>query len=157
MVALCLGWAFFAIMPTVALGYAWAALATGADAVPRRSPVFAWSVVAVLTVMPLLTLWTLWPIRLLFLAARPQMEQIATDAIARRQSGPSRSVGLFHFAETKVDPSTGDVALLIEPDSSHPRGFLWKRSGAWTSARGLRHVWLEHERLSCRRLVVSRR
>ena len=135
-VGLCAGWAILAIAPTVALGSAWASLATAADAVPRRSPAFAWIVVILLTVVPLVTLWTLWPIRLLFLAARPEMEQLASQVVAGQRLDVPRSVGLFQFAGTKFDPASGDVALFIEPNPSHPRGFLWKRSGMLASRAG---------------------
>jgi hypothetical protein len=135
-VCLCMGWAILVIAPTVALGWSWASLASAADAFPRRSPVFAWLVVLLVTVMPLVTLWTLWPIRLLFLAARPEMEHLANQAVAGRPLDRPRSLGLFQFAGTKFDPASGDVALFIEPDPSHPRGFLWKRSGAPASRRG---------------------
>jgi hypothetical protein len=136
MVALCLGWAFFAIAPTFILGSVWASLATAVDAVPRRSQSFVWSVVLVLAVMPLITLWSLWPIRLLFFAARPEMERLANQAVAGHALGRAESVGLFHFASTRFDPASGDVALLSEPDSIYPTGFLWKRSGATASRAG---------------------
>jgi hypothetical protein len=135
-VCLCVGWAILVIAPTVALGSAWASLATAADAAPRRSPIFAWILVVLLTVMPLVTLWSLWPIRLLFLAGRPEMERLANEAVAGQPLDAPRSVGFFQFASTKFDPASGDFALLIEPDPAHPRGFLWKRSGAFASRRG---------------------
>jgi hypothetical protein len=97
-VGLCAGWAILAIAPTIVLGSAWASLATAADAVPRRSLAFAWIVVLLLAVMPLVTLWTLWPIRLLFLAARPEMEQLASQTVAGQRLDEPRSVGLFQLA-----------------------------------------------------------
>ena len=132
-VGLCVGWALLAILPTVSLGSAWARLSSAVDAKPRRSPVLAWSIVVLLTLMPLVTLCSLWPIRLLYLAARPEMERLANTAIAGEPFSGPRSVGLFEFAGSRFDPATGDVALLIEPDPAHPRGFLWKRSGARAS------------------------
>jgi hypothetical protein len=129
LVGLCLGWAFFAILPSVVLGSAWASLATRTDAVPRRSPVQAWSVVLFLTIMPLATLWTLWPIRLLFFAARSTMERLADQAIAGTPLSGPRSVGLFPLAASQVDPPTGDVALLIDANPGHYSGFLRKGRG----------------------------
>ena len=102
MVALCLGWAFFAIAPTFVLGSVWALLATAADAVPRRSQSFVWSVVLVLAVMPLITLWSLWPIRLLFFAARPEMERAGKPGRSRACPWPRRICGLVPLRRYKV-------------------------------------------------------
>jgi hypothetical protein len=135
-VFLCAGWAIFAIAPSIVLGWAWVSLSSSVDAVPRRSPILAWSGVVVVTVMPLVTLWTLWPIRLLFLAARPEMVRLANQAVAGKPLAEPRSVGLFQLAATKFDPGSGDVALFIEPDPDHARGFLWKRTGPSSSRAG---------------------
>jgi hypothetical protein len=135
-VCLCAGWAIFAIAPSIALGSAWVSLSSSVDSVPRRSPALAWLVVLVVTFMPLMTLWTLWPIRLGFLAARPEMERLANQAVAGQRLGEPRSVGLFELAGSKFDRASGDVALFIDPDPAHPRGFLWKRTGPSASRAG---------------------
>ena len=127
-VSLCAGWAIFAIVSSIALGSAWASLSSAVGSVPRRSPAFAWLVVLVLTVMPLLTLWTLWPMRLVFFAARPEMERLASQVAAGQPFG-GQSVGLFHFAGSRLRPLVRRHRIFIDPDPSHPRGFLRKAAG----------------------------
>ena len=107
------------------LARAWASLATAADAVPRRSPVFAWILVVLLTVVPLVTLWTLWPIRLLFLAARPEMEQLADQAVAGQRL---RRAAIGSACSSSPVRSLIPLQATSRSSSSriptHPRGFL---------------------------------
>jgi hypothetical protein len=119
-----LGW-LFVIMPTIAaFGPAWAILATRDGAIPQRHPLLAWFSVAVLSVLPLSTLWTLWPLHMAFLIARPALERLA-DRVASGQavSFPQRA-GLFRVAGAAVDPISGNVGLMVDPNSNGPTGFV---------------------------------
>jgi len=119
-----LAWFFMVIPVIVSLGAAWASLATKDTAAPRRSPDFAGLLIFALTVAPLTTLLTLWPLHLVFLGARPAMDHLANQAVAGRPFGGPRWIGVFRLADVRVDPVTGEVALLSEPNPSHPAGFV---------------------------------
>ena len=134
LLGLCLGWAIFAVAPSVILGSAWAALASAADASPRRSPKLVWSVVFVAATLPLLTLWSLWPIRLLFVAARPQIEYLANEAAAGRNPGAPQTVGLFRFTQIRFAPSSGSVSLFMDPVPGHSSCFFRKGSRPSTTS-----------------------
>lgn len=124
-------------MPTVAaFGAAWAILATRRGEVPRRSPPSAWLSVAVLTVMPLATLWTLWPLHLAFLTARPTLERLADQVAAGQAVGFPQRVGLFRVAGSAVDPISGNVGLMIDPNANGPTGFVRVLPGTSPNRRG---------------------
>jgi len=134
--ALFLGW-LVVIVPTIGgLGAAWATLATSERAVPRRSPPTAWLPVIVLSVMPLATLWTFWPLHLGFLAARPTLERLADRVAAGQAVGFPQRVGLFRVAGSAVDPITGNVGLIIDPNPNGPTGFVRVRPGAYRNRGG---------------------
>lgn len=124
-----LGWLL--VMPAVAgFGITWAILATREGEAPRRSPPAAWLSVIALTAMPVATVWTLWPLRLAFLTARPALERLADQAAAGRAVGSPQWAGPFRLAGSAVDPATGNVGLMIDPNPGGPVGFVRLGPGA---------------------------
>jgi hypothetical protein len=134
------------VMPTLAgFGVAWAILATRIGVAARRSPAVAWLSVIVLAVMPVATAWTLWPFRLVFLTAKPSMERLANQVASGKAVGSPRWVGPFRVAGSAVDPATGNVALLIDPNPNGPTGFIRDmggRSVPYDCFRPIRGDWL---------------
>jgi len=125
----------FIVVPTLAgLGVAWAMLATREGAILRRSSSRAGLSVFAVTVLPLATVTTLWPLRLAFLASRPTLDLLA-DRVAAGQpvSFPQRA-GVFWFVESRIDASTGNVGLVIDPNPGGPTGFV--RMGAQQNGAG---------------------
>jgi len=121
--ALVIGLVF--VVPTIlSFGVAWATMATRESALPQRASRTAWPTVIVLAVMPLITVCTLWPFHLFFLAAKPTMELLADRAAAGNALRGPQWVGPYRLLESNVDSATGDVKLLIEPNPSHPSGFV---------------------------------
>jgi hypothetical protein len=123
------------IMPPVTgLGVAWARLATAAS--PRRSPPSAWLSVMVLCALPLVTLWTFWPLRVAFLAVKPALDRVA-DQVAAGQAGAfPQWVGPFRVARAAIDPGSGNVGLMIDPNSNGPTGLVRVRPGTPPDRRG---------------------
>jgi hypothetical protein len=115
---------FLTVSPILGLGAAWAVSATRRDACPRRSPLVAWALVLVLTFLPLTFLVDQWPFRLAFLASRPALNRLA-DQVATGQAprGPVRG-GLFLVVGSVIDPSTGNVALITDPNPAGRAGFI---------------------------------
>jgi hypothetical protein len=128
--ALFLGWIIIAGPAIGGLGAAWVTLANNQHATPRRSSPAAWLMVIALSVMPLMTLWTLWPLHLAFLASRPALERVADQVAAGQVIGFPRWAGLFRFAVSAVDPTTGNVGLMINPNPGGPTGFVRVSAGA---------------------------
>jgi hypothetical protein len=122
--ALYLGWMVIAAPVIGGFGAAWVRLATRQDATPRRSSPAGWLAVIALSGMPLVTLWTLWPLHLAFLASRPSLERLADQVAAGQVSGFPRWAGLFRIAGSAVEPATGNVGLMIEPNPNGPTGFV---------------------------------
>jgi hypothetical protein len=106
------------------LGAAWVALASRQHASPRRSSPVAWLAVIALSGMPLVTLWTMWPLHLAFRASRPSLERLADQVAAGQISGFPRWAGVFRIAGSIVEPATGNVGLMIEPNPDGPTGFV---------------------------------
>jgi hypothetical protein len=124
-----LGWLFI-IAPTVtALGVVWARLATRKVAIPRRSPPFAWVSVIALCVLPLLTLWTFWPLHIAFLAFKPALDRVADQVAAGKAGAFPQWVGPFRVARAAVDPVSGNVGLMIDPNPNGPAGLVRVRPG----------------------------
>ena len=88
------------------------------------SPLPVWSLVIVLVALPLSMLFTPWPLRLAFLASKPALDRLA-DRVATGQA-PSRPVlaGLFIVVNSAVDPTSGNVGLITNPDPSGRSGFV---------------------------------
>ena len=119
-----LAWLFI-FAPTVGgFGAAWARLATREDAVPRRTPPTAWAAVIILSVMPLITLCTFWPLHLAFLIFRADLDRLADRVAAGHAVSFPKWVGPFRVARTEVDPDSGNVGLMIDPNPNGPTGFV---------------------------------
>jgi hypothetical protein len=136
-----LGFAFFVwlifILPTTAVfGVAWAVLATREGSVWHRFPPGAWLAVVALAVLPLVTLWSFWPLRLAFLTVRPALNRLADQVAAG--AGPSfpQWVGPFRVARSAVDPASGNVGLMIDPNPNGPTGLVRVCPGIPPNRRG---------------------
>jgi hypothetical protein len=77
-------------------------------------------------------LFTHWPLRVAFFASKPALDRLA-DRVAAGQAlrGPVRA-SLFIVIGAAVDPSSGNVGLIIDPDPSGRSGFV--RPGLGPSA-----------------------
>ncbi len=105
-------------------GTAWAAAATRRETVRRRSPLLAWPLVVVLATLPLTILFTHWPLHLAFLASKSALDRLA-DRVAAGQA-PRRPVraGLFMVVNSAVDPTSGNIGLITDPDPGGRSGFV---------------------------------
>jgi hypothetical protein len=115
---------FLGLPMILGFGVAWSAAATRRGAVHRRSPVLTWPIVIALAIMPLTMLFTHWPLHLAFLVSRPALDRLA-DQVANGQAptGPVRA-GLFIVVSTALDPTTGNIGLIIDPDPAGRSGFV---------------------------------
>jgi hypothetical protein len=127
---------FFVFAPVMGrFGVSWGLLATREAAAPRRSPRMVWSAVIGLTVLPALTVMTLWPLRLGFLVARPTLERLADQAAAGNLVTLPAPAGPFRVLRASVEPESGQVGLMTEPNPSRPTGFVRARSNPPPDAR----------------------
>jgi hypothetical protein len=106
------------------LGTAWSAAATRREAVRRLSPLLAWPLVIVLAALPLTMLFTQWPFHLAFLASKPALGRLADRVAAGHAPGRPVQAGLFMVVNSEVDPTTGNVGLVTDPDPSGRSGFV---------------------------------
>jgi hypothetical protein len=124
-----LGFAFFVwlifILPTTAVfGVAWAVLATRKGSAWHRWPPGAWLAVIALAMLPFATVWTLWPLHLAFLTVRSDLDRLADQVAAGQATNFPRWVGPFRVARSAVDPVSGNVGLMIDPNPSGPTGLV---------------------------------
>lgn len=126
--ALLTGWMLFLAPVIGRFGTSWALLATRETAVPRRSPPVAWAAVTALTLLPAVTLVTFWPLRVGFLVARPTLERLADQAAAGTLVTFPVRAGPFDVVRASVEPVSGQVGLMIEPNPNRPTGFVRVRS-----------------------------
>ena len=87
-------------------------------------PPAAWMAVIALSVMPLVTLWTVWPLHLAFLASRPSLELWPIRSPPGRPPEFRDGLVCSVIAGSAVDPATGNVGLMIEPNPNGPTGFV---------------------------------
>ncbi len=115
-------------VPTIAaLGTAWALLFSRQRSVSPRTRDGAGMAVFFLTVLPIATLWTFWPLHLAFMAALPTMERLADQVASGKTVLFPRRAGVFVLSAAAVDPVSGDVGLMIDPNPSGPTGFVRAR------------------------------
>jgi hypothetical protein len=124
LIPLFVGWLVIVAPAVGSLGTAWSILATRVGTASRRSPSTAWLPMIALCLMPLVTLWTLWPLRLGFLVFRPALDRIADQVVLGQGTAFPRWVGPFRLARSAVDPVSGNVGLMIDPNPSGPSGFV---------------------------------
>jgi len=118
-----LAW-FLAFPFILGIGTAWATAATRREAIFRRSLLAVWLLVIVLAFLPLTMLITQWPFRLAFLASKPALSRLA-DQVANGQGVPRPlRAGVFVVVGSIVDPSTGSVGLITDPDPGGRCGFV---------------------------------
>jgi hypothetical protein len=141
---LCVAW-FVLVLPTLAgFGIAWARLATRGDGDRRHTPTRAWLSVIVLTLMPLVTAGTAWPFQLRFLMAKPALERLADRAAAGQVLTTPQWAGPYLIAGSAVDPTSGNVGLMIDTNPNGPSGFVRSRgtqSGLYGCAHPFRGDW----------------
>jgi hypothetical protein len=118
------GTLFVGIPAIVAFGIAWVQLMDGRGAVPPRSTEVAGILVFLLALLPMLTIGTLWPLRVAFLTSRPALERLADQIAAGKTVVFPQHAGWFQINDAAVDPVSGNLGLMIEPDRSHPAGFV---------------------------------
>jgi hypothetical protein len=124
-----LGW-LVAFPIVISSGAAWASAATRRTARLHRSPFLAWPLALVLGMLPLTMLLTRWPLHLAFLASRPAMDRLADRVAAGQAITSPEWVGLFRVVGSAVDPTSGNVGLILDPNPSGRRGFVRVCSGA---------------------------
>jgi hypothetical protein len=115
-----LGYWVIALPVLGGLGLAWGILSTRSNAIPRRWRGLAATSLVLLTALPLVTVGTLWPLRLAFVAARPELDRLADQVAARKAVGFPQQVGAFRFAGAGFDHPSGNVGLMIDPNPSRP-------------------------------------
>ncbi len=116
---------FCGIPMILGFGTAWALALPWRDRFPRDPwPLPVLILTLTMAVTPLATLLSSWPLRLAFLVSRPALESLA-DRVAAGQAPtfPTRA-GLFRIAGSAIDPATGNVALITDPNPNHPSGFV---------------------------------
>jgi hypothetical protein len=113
----------FAIPAMISFGAALAIAVTNRDANPRRSPYVAWPLVLALAFAPL-TMLTLWPLRLAFLVSQPALSRLADRVAAGQTLRRPEWAGLYRIVGTAVEPSTGNVGLIIDASPGGRSGFM---------------------------------
>jgi hypothetical protein len=124
------------LVPTsIGSGVAWAAIRTAPTTINTRTAVFAWVLVFALGLMPLSMPYKNWPLRAAFFVSMSAMNRLA-DRVAARQiiRAPVRA-GLFTVVDTAEDLSTGNVALILDPDPAGRTAFVRIGSLAQTERR----------------------
>jgi hypothetical protein len=122
--ALLVAWLVFFAPVIGRFGVSWALLATRETAAPRRRAGRVWAAAVGLTLLPSLTVLSFWPLLLGFALARPAMNRLADQAAAGQPVVFPRRVGPFWLLRAGVDPVSGQVGLMIEPNPSRPTGFV---------------------------------
>jgi hypothetical protein len=129
LIALFLGWLVIVGPSLGALGVAWARLATQQGSAPRRSQPTAWVSVITQGFLPLVTLWTVWPLHLAFFTFKPALERLADQVAAGKAGSFPQWVGPFRVARSAVDPVSGNVGLMTDPNPNGPSGLVRVRPG----------------------------
>jgi hypothetical protein len=105
-------------------GAAWATAVTRRAVRPHRTHFLAWALVLVLAILPLTMILTRWPFRVAFLASTQAMDRLADRVAAGQGIVNPEWAGLFRVVGSAVDPSSGNVGLIIDPDTSGRSGFV---------------------------------
>jgi hypothetical protein len=143
---LCYGWFFFLLPSLLVFGFTWATLASREVLATQLSRSATWISVAALTALPPFTGLSLWPLHLAFLMAKPALERQADQVAAGQAVTYPTKLGLFWIAGSALDPASGNVGLMIDPDPNGPTAFVRVNSvqhGCPVPVRGdVLHVWL---------------
>jgi hypothetical protein len=117
-------------LPTIiALGTVWGVLFARQQSVSPLTRDGAGMAVVFVVILPIMTLWSFWPLHLAFLAARPAMASIADQVAAGKTVGFPHRVGFFTVAAANVDPGSGTVSLIIDPNPDWRAAFVRARPG----------------------------
>lgn len=118
------------IPPILGFGVAWSAAASQPKMEYDRPPLAAWPsllakvLVLAMAISPLVTLFSYWPLRVAFLISRPALASLA-DRVAAGQSPPFPiRAGLYRIVDAVTDPTTGNIALITNPNRSGRSGFV---------------------------------
>jgi hypothetical protein len=115
---------FFGVPLTLGAGGAWAVAATRRDATSRRSPLMAWPLVLSMAVAPVTMMTTHWPLHVAFIVSRPALDRLADRCAAGVVIRRPEWAGLYRVVGSDVDFATGNVGLIIDPNSSGHSGFV---------------------------------
>jgi hypothetical protein len=113
----------FGIPITFGFGAAWCTAPQREPRIRTRSRVLRWSFTLILSIAPLTMLPTQWPLRLAFLASRPSLERLADRVGAGNPVTTPEWAGAFRIVGSDVDPATGGVGLVTNPDANGRSGF----------------------------------
>jgi hypothetical protein len=105
-------------------GAAWATAVMRRAASPHRSRFLAWPLVLALAILPFTMLLARWPFHLAFLASTPALDRLADRVAAGQSIASPEWAGLFRVVGSAVDPSTGNIGLIIDPNLSGRSGFV---------------------------------
>jgi hypothetical protein len=89
-----------------------------------RGEIACWAVILGLALSPLAMMITHWPLRLAFLISRPAMDRLAGRVAAGKAPKGPVWAGVYRVVGTDLDARTGNVGLIIDPDSSGRSGFV---------------------------------
>jgi hypothetical protein len=131
---LCAVWLFLLLPPLAGFGGVWLVLLTRDVAAAQGNPLVVRVLVVVLTVLPLVTVLTLWPLQIAFHLARPSLETLADRVAAGQSVKYPVWAGPFRIADSVVDPGSGNIGLMIDPNRNGPTGFVRHRNRSF--ARG---------------------
>ena len=68
-------------------------------------------------------LFTTWPFRLAFAASRPALEALADEVTRGEPVNTSSWAGAFRIVGSAVDPATGNIGLITDPNPGGRAGF----------------------------------
>lgn len=120
-----------AIPAILGFGTAWAVAATRRDeARPGQRSLMAWNpllaflLVLALAASPPMAWVTFWPLRTVFFLSRPALESLA-DQVAAGQAPPFPTwAGSCRIVGYRIDPDTGNVALITDPNPAGHSAFV---------------------------------
>jgi hypothetical protein len=129
-------WLFVVLPAIMAIGLARCRLLARDGLVPQPFEAAAWISVGVLAFLPLFTLLTFWPLRLGFVTGRLALEHLADQVATGQTIAYPQQLGLLRIAGSAVDPVSGNVGLLIDPNPNGYPGFVRVRPGTPANVRG---------------------
>jgi hypothetical protein len=119
---------------TCGFGAAWCAAARHHPANGALSRALRFAFVAAVSILPTTMLFTQWPFKLAFAASRPALERLADQVAAGVRVSKPVPAGAFRIVASAVDPATGGVALITDPNPNGRSGF--ERRGPGTPGGG---------------------
>ncbi len=108
---------------TFGFGAAWSTPPATPAAITARCRALRWMINLVFVITPLTVPFTQWPFRLAFLASQPSLDRLADRVGAGNPVTTPEWAGVFRIVGSAVNPSTGGVGLVTNPDPSGRSGF----------------------------------